>query len=497
VNTGTPQTRTTGHRPPVSAMRLILTVGGWVVGLFGLLRLDWIQQRVLLPLGAAQQQIAGDLMGASTTAVVVDVSCTGADEMALCVGVIMAFPAGLSARVRGALGGLALVLVLNTVRIGSLSLVADDRAMLDLLHLYVWPAMLVVAVLAYVFVWMTRVTGKGTDATGGPTTGAHGSPALPTAMVWRFLTLAGLGVAIYFAVAPWIYQSVALSALAGAVATVGAFIITGLGVPATASGNFLTTAHGGFIVTQECIATPLIPVYIASVLTAPLSVGRRALALALAPPLFFSLGIARLLVLALPQALVASHVAAIHAFSQVLTALVVVIAAAWVRGRTGRPRSWATGAPVAIAVATVLGFAIGPLWTDGVRVVAGALQHWSQHSGHTYADPQAAMAFLPAFQVALFLALWLAASGTASSRTLVIGLVALATTQVTIFILLGELGQHVGFAPHVSLIRALALGLPIVLMMVFEGWLAHPAGSTADTAPPPTSRRPSLPETYA
>jgi exosortase/archaeosortase family protein len=130
-------------------------------------------------------------MGASTTAVVVDISCTGADEMALCVGVIMAFPAAWCARVRGALGGLALVLVLNTVRIGSLSLVADDRAMLDLLHLYVWPAMLVVAVLAYVFVWMTRVTDAGTDAN-PPTSGAHGSPAFSTALVWRFLTLAGI-----------------------------------------------------------------------------------------------------------------------------------------------------------------------------------------------------------------------------------------------------------------------------------------------------------------
>jgi exosortase/archaeosortase family protein len=243
------------HWAPVSATRLILTVGSWVVGLFGLLRLDWVQQRVLLPLGAAQQQIAGDLMGASTTAVVVDISCTGADEMALCVGVIMAFPAAWSARVRGALGGLALVLVLNTVRIGSLSLVADDRAMLDLLHLYVWPAILVVAVLVYVFVWMTRATDAATDAN-PPTSGAHGSPAFSTALV-------------------------------------------------------------------------------------------------LAPPLFFGLGIARLLVLALPQAVIASHVTAIHAFSQVLAALAVIAAAAWVRDRTVHARSWATGA--------VVGFAVGPL----------------------------------------------------------------------------------------------------------------------------------------
>jgi exosortase/archaeosortase family protein len=484
VSPPAPQTRTEGHRPPVSAVRLILTVGGWVVGLFGLLRLDWVQQRVLLPLGSAQQQIAGDLMGASTTAVVVDISCTGADEMALCVGVIMAFPAAWSARVRGALGGLALLLALNTVRIGSLSLVADDRAMLDLLHLYVWPAMLVVAVLAYVFGWMARVTDAGTD-TNPPTTGAQGSPALPTALVWRFLTLAGLGVATYFALAPWLYRSAGLNALAGAVATGGAFLIGGLGVPATAAGNLLTTAHGAFLVTQECIATPLIPVYLASVLAAPISAGRRALALVLAPPLFFGLGIARLLVLALPQALVASHVTAIHAFSQVLAALVVIAAAAWVRGQTSHARSWTTGAPVAIAVAAVVGFAVGPLWTDGLGMLAAALQRLPQHTGHTYTDPQGAMALLPAFQVALFVALWVAASATWSGRRLIIGLVVLAVSQLAVIVLLGELGQHVGFAPHVSLVRGLALGLPVLLMVVLEGGLAGPKpGPRVDTALP-------------
>lgn len=480
----TRRARMEGHRPPVSAVRLVLTVGAWVVGLFGLLRLDWIQQRVLLPLGAAQQQLASDLMGASTTAVVVDVSCTGADEMALCVGVILAFPAAWSARVRGALGGLGLILALNTVRIGTLSLVADDRAMLNLLHLYVWPATLVVAVLAYVFVWMTRVTGTGTDAN-PPTAGAHGSPALSTALIWRFLTLAGLAVATYFALAPWLYRSAALNALAGAVTTGGAFLIGGLGVPATATGNLLTTAHGSFLVTQECIATPLLPVYLASVLALPISAGRRALALALAPPLFFGLGIARLLILALPQALVASHVTAIHAFSQVLAALVVIAAAAWVRGQTRHGRPWTTGAPVAITVAVVVGVAAGPLWTDGVRTLADALQSVPQHTGHTHTDPQGALALLPAFQVALFVALWVAASATWSGRRLVIGLAVLAVSQLIVIVLLGELGQHLGFAPHVSLVRGLAIGLPVVLMVILEGGLAGPSpGPRVDTALP-------------
>jgi hypothetical protein len=52
VSTTEPGTRMDEHWAPVSATRLILTVGSWVVGLFGLLRLDWVQQRVLLSSGS-------------------------------------------------------------------------------------------------------------------------------------------------------------------------------------------------------------------------------------------------------------------------------------------------------------------------------------------------------------------------------------------------------------------------------------------------------------
>jgi exosortase/archaeosortase family protein len=467
----------------ISMWRLLLTVAAWVVGLFGLMRLGWVQQQILLPLGAFQQRIASDLLGAPRDAVVVNVSCTGADEMALCVGVIAAFPVAWPARVRGALAGLALILALNTVRIGSLSFVAHDGALLNLLHLYVWPAILIVAVLAYVFLWMNRVTRAGSTGA-GPTPGpAGGGPS--AALAWRFLALSLIFVAAYFGVAPWLYGSQALSAVAGGVATTGAFLIAGLGVPATASGTFLTTAHGGFVVTQECIATPLIPVYLAGVLSAPVPAGRRALALVLAPVLFFGLGTARLLVLALPQALVASHVVAIHAFSQVVAAIVVVGVASWVYGRSAPSRHWARIAFLAVAGAAIVGFGLGPLWTVGIGFAATALQGLGNHAGHAYADPQSAVAMLPAFQMALFVAFWFAASKGWVWRTLAVGLAGLLLSQVALVVLLGELGQHIGFAPHVSLIRGWALGIPIVLMVLLERPPGRPVSSLAvETALP-------------
>ena len=57
------------------------------------MRLGWVQQNLLLPFAGLQQRLGSDLTGAPMGAVVVDMSCTGADVIALCLGVILAFPA--------------------------------------------------------------------------------------------------------------------------------------------------------------------------------------------------------------------------------------------------------------------------------------------------------------------------------------------------------------------------------------------------------------------
>jgi hypothetical protein len=108
------------------------------------------------------------------------------------------------------------------------------------------------------------------------------------------------------------------------------------GVEARAAANVLWTSRGGFVVTQECVSTPLIPVYLAAVLAYASTWRQRALGLVATAPLFVGLGIARLLVVALPAALVASPLYLIHAFYQLLLAAVVVAAAVgWRRFLTG------------------------------------------------------------------------------------------------------------------------------------------------------------------
>ena len=85
-------------------------------------------------------------MGAPRNAVVVGLSCTGVDAIALCLGAIFAFPAVWSARLWGGMLGLLLITAVNVVRIGTLAFAAENGSLLHLLHVYVWPALLIVVV---------------------------------------------------------------------------------------------------------------------------------------------------------------------------------------------------------------------------------------------------------------------------------------------------------------------------------------------------------------
>ena len=375
---------------------------------------------------------------------------------------------------RGGILGLLLITVLNTLRIGTLSFAAGNGSLMNLLHIYVWPAVLIVAVAAYVFVWMN---GDGA-LTRASERGRAGVQSVGVGR--RFLVLTGLLVAAYFALAPSMFQSALLLTVGGWAASSASAIILAFGGVATVSSNVLSTAHGSFIVTQECLATPLIPVYAAAALSMPLSLARRGTTLLVGPLLFFGVGTSRLLILAPPNALVPSHVVAIHAFSQMLAALVLVAAAAiWRRQRLDRGHGSARAAMLAIGAGVVLAMGVGPLWSSVVGGTTAALQSLVQHAEHTFGDAQGAFAMLPAFQLGLLVALWIAVARLSAWRHLIIGVAVLALAQVIVNIGLGELYRHIGFDPHVSLIRAWALGVPVVLVLVLARPLQYSARSVA------------------
>ena len=172
-----PQTRPPDPPPSSGVLRFALTAGAWFIGLFGLMRLGWVERQILLPFAQLQERVADQLTGVQTDAVYVDASCSGGDAMALCLGAVLAFPATWSARLRGAGVGLLVIAAFNIVRIGNLSLVAAYPSLLDLLHIYIWPAILILVAVAYVYAWMRRQMGPAASGAGSDP-GAPGT-ALP------------------------------------------------------------------------------------------------------------------------------------------------------------------------------------------------------------------------------------------------------------------------------------------------------------------------------
>lgn len=434
----------------------MIVAGAWLVGLFALLRSAWIRQGLLDPFARLQQRVTAELLGAPTTGVVIDASCSGGDAMVLCLGVLLAYPATWRERLRGISVGFALILGLNVLRIATLSAVVDNPALFDLLHLYVWRAVLIVAVATYAFAWMHSV-GKRRDADTVP----------GRARVLRFALLASLCAGAYFALSPWLLGSGATQAATRQVAAWGAAVLGVLGISATATGSVVSTARGSFLVTPECVVTPLIPLYVALLFTVPLSAARRAVGLLLAPPAFLLLGVVRLLVLALPAFLVPSYVLAIHAFSQILVALLIIVATVFAVMH-GSLRERIRRVALAILAFAAAGIVAGPVWSRAIVAVTSGLQALVLDGAHAYPDPQGAVAMLPAFQLALAIGLYVACGTSRARLRLAAAAAALAGVQIVVVTLLAESYAHLGLSPHVALVRAFAVLVPVVLVLPLE-----------------------------
>ena len=431
----------------------------WSLGLFGLLRLSWTEAHVVLPLTRGQGGLAVALLGTPTLPVDVTLACSGADALALCVGAILAYPVTWRTRLAGAAGGTALILVLNTMRIGTLGRAAASPAWFDTLHVYVWPALLTLAIAGYVFAWVRRADRPLTvDGAGEP--GSTGPAACPPSPVTaarlapkptrRFIALTGAFLLLFAAASPFYLDSSGVLALAGFIARAAAAVLGVVGVSAHAAANVLWTPRGGFLVTQECISTPLIPVYLAAVCTFTSTWRRLMLGVVAAAPLFVALGIVRLLVVALPGAVVASPLVLVHAFYQLLLgAVVVFLAALWRHGRNAAPRHALAGAVVGLAFVLLL----GRFYTAVVTYPGGT----------PLDDPQGAIALLPGFQIGLYLAVWVAAFVAVGWRPFLVGLAVLALTQTTGLLALHALASS-GLTAHVRDIRGWAVAGPLLIV---------------------------------
>jgi exosortase/archaeosortase family protein len=415
----------------------VLTAAAWAAGIFATLRLAWVETHVVLP--AIQLQAAlGAAIRLPTAPVEVTLACSGTDALALCIGAVLAFPVSWINRVTAAAAGTLLLLVLNTARIASLGHAAATPAWFDALHLYIWPAILTVAIAAYVFTWMRFADPQRQVA----------APMRPYASR-QFVLLTIVFGLIFVLLAPLYLESAAVLMIAGIIARTAAVILTPLGVSATAIGNVLWTPAGGFMVTQECISTPLIPIYLSAVFSFARNKWLVLLGIVALVPLFTVLGTVRLLLVAMPGAL-QSSLFAVHAFYQVLLGVVVVVAAALWRHERRRAVGFAVAG---LCAAGVFLYLFGHLYT---RLVT--------YGSAPFDDPQGAIAFLPSFQVALYVALSVAAFTALGWRHLLGGVVLLGCTQVGGMLLLHLLIEQEALVPHVRDVRGWAIVAPILMI---------------------------------
>jgi exosortase/archaeosortase family protein len=423
--------------PLTSAHKFVLRGVAASLGLFALLRFAWTEAHVVLPFTQMQAALAARWFGGPASRVEATLACSGTDALALCFGAVLAYPAAWRTRLSGVAGGAVLIVGLNTIRIGTLGLVAAFPTWFTALHLYVWPAVLTVAIAGYVLGWMRHADGTAHT----PVLDAVPQPSR------RFIVLTLIFLLVFLAVSPIMLESDRVLALAGRVARGAAVVLRCAGIPAQAAGNILLTGSGGFLVTQECIATPLIPVYLAAVCAYSATWRRLLLGVLATLPIFMVLGVVRLLLVDLPG--VASPLFMVHAFYQfLLGAIVVGIGATW-RHRPTAGRH----ALVGMLAGVVSGLLAAPLIAHLTASAAGGLD-----------DPQGAIALLPAFQVGLYVALWIAASAGDGWKRFAAGLAMIVVSLAAGLLLLRVLADDAGVAPHVRDIRGWAIAAPVLIL---------------------------------
>jgi exosortase/archaeosortase family protein len=435
---------------PTPARSFALRLGVWSLGLAALIRLPGVGTHILLPVTQWQAAAGSALVGPSSVPIEATLACSGSDALALCLAAIAAYPASWRARARGMAGAAAAILALNTLRIGTLGRVAAWPRWFEALHLYVWPAVLIVAMAGFVFTWM-----RGDDRrSAADPVATRTPPAVDWRETRRFALVSAAALLVFTITSPLYLESARVLAAAGLVARAAAFLLRVLGVDATATASVLATPRGSYLVTQECILTPLIPVYLAAVFVYSGAWWRRAAWAIAGLPLFIGLAIARLLVGAVPAGLDASPVFFIHAFFQFLVGFGMVCGLAlWRHGVR-----MATFVRVVAALALAIAFVrlLGSPYTHAIMSVGMATP--------VVGDPQGALMFLPAFQSGLFLALWVAAFVPHGWIRFLFGASLLAAMQIVVAGGVQFLASHAGIAPLVRDVRAWALVGPALII---------------------------------
>ncbi len=435
------------------ALRYVVTCGlGALAGQLVLAQTT-VQANVVVPFARWQGLVVERLLVGGPLTVNVDPSCSGLDVIALCVAATLAYPVEWRRRLTGAALGVVGLLVLNAVRIASLAS-ASQSNLFQTLHVHVWPTVLVVATGGWVLWWIRSVE--------------HGD-AFRNATARRFVGWSGVLLAVYAATLVLLAETPVLAAIARRAADAAAVVLNGVGIQAVVTQQLLQVGAMHYLVTPDCVVTPLLPLYVAAVLTLATDWRWRVAGVAAAAPLFASLAVLRLVTVAVPMALAGPSLVMTHAFNQVLAGVVVVLALALVtRGTNSRGAAVAIAAAVSVALVLML-VASGPLiaraWVGLLDVIGTPVPPGLDPSTRD-GDGQGALLLLPAFQLCLLAAAFGVAGRLTAGGRWVLALVALLCIQLFTLAALGWLSSR-GVQPVPALlIRAWALGVPVALVML-------------------------------
>jgi len=146
---------------PRRATTFLLGALVWSLALFALLRTPLAEERLVLPLTQMQSEAADYYAGRPPVPIAVTPDCSGIDVLALCLAAILACPVSPRSRIAGAMGAVAFILGLNTVRIATLGRAAGSPELFRVLHLQVWPAILVAALGVVLAAAWSALRGRG------------------------------------------------------------------------------------------------------------------------------------------------------------------------------------------------------------------------------------------------------------------------------------------------------------------------------------------------
>jgi exosortase/archaeosortase family protein len=442
------------------AYRFVVIALLWALLFFGLFRLSITQTCVLLPLTSAQGDVARWLVGLPRLSMAITLDCSASDVMALCLAFTLAYPVRWRQRLGGAAIGLAWILAMNTTRLAVLERLAMSPAF-GLLHIYVWPSLLIAGTLAYLALWVAHTDGWQSSVAG------TGTP------LSRFLTTCLVAVAVFAALAPALYRSDLLIPPAIWVTAAAARVLNAAGYAAAGRQTVLYTPAGTFFVTPECMATPLMPLYLSGVLSLTASWRGRVIGLLAFVPVFGALLVARLLTVALPPVATLSPLFVTHGFHQFLLGAVIIATACLLRpGNESRTRRACRTLAVFVGVAA-LTWMTARSYTTLVTAGAGALSRLIPSIATTLWEPgdlQGALLVLPMYQVALFAALWAAWHGPVRLHRAAIGVAVLYLSQLALLVIIGDLHARWSMSLPTTLLRAWAVGAPLLGV-----WLADPS----------------------